>query len=155
MNDPVWHPILAAVESEPGQWVMIDPLGIRYGDVQLIRRGPGVGYRGRDAALELVGYYRTPKAATRAVHMRRPPIGGERLCIRNDHTEPMPLERELIDFSKSAQLSPQIQDRESKPALSRRSLIVSGAAVALGLAWAASETAPAFAAEVGLGHCSA
>ncbi|MCU1596874.1 MAG: hypothetical protein JWQ47_613 [Glaciihabitans sp.] len=28
-----------------------------------------IGYRGRDAALELVGYYRTLRAATKAVHM--------------------------------------------------------------------------------------
>jgi hypothetical protein len=69
MNDPVWHPILAALEIEPGHWALIDPLGIRYGDVQLVRRGPEIGYRGRDEALELVGYYRTLKAATKAVHM--------------------------------------------------------------------------------------
>lgn len=65
-----WHPILAAVEVEPGHWRMVAQYDRPYGDIYLIRRGVEVGYRGDDAAGETVGYYLTLRAATFAVHMR-------------------------------------------------------------------------------------
>lgn len=65
-----WHPIMAAQEVEPGRWVMIDTLGEPYGRVRFVRRGEEVGYRADDAAGNLIGYYRTLRAATSAVHRR-------------------------------------------------------------------------------------
>jgi hypothetical protein len=70
MRDPVWHPVLAAVEGEPGHWLMLDQFGISYGDVQLVRRGSEIGYRGRAGDGEVIGYYRTLRATTKAVHMK-------------------------------------------------------------------------------------
>jgi hypothetical protein len=64
----VWHPILAAEETEPGHWVMLDQYRDTYGDIRLVRRGAEIGYRGLDEHGELVGYYRTLRAATDAVH---------------------------------------------------------------------------------------
>jgi hypothetical protein len=65
-----WHPILAAVEVEPGHWRMIAQYDAEYGDVRLVKRGPDVGYRVDDSGGELVGYYRTLRAACEAVHLR-------------------------------------------------------------------------------------
>ena len=38
MND--WHPILAAEEARPGFWRMIDPAGVEYGTVELVKARP-------------------------------------------------------------------------------------------------------------------
>jgi hypothetical protein len=70
MNESTWHPILSTVEGEPGHWELVDPLGRKYGDVRIVRRGDEVGYRGLDRSLQLVGYYRTLLSAVKAVHMR-------------------------------------------------------------------------------------
>lgn len=69
-----WHPIMAAVEDEPGAWVMVDPTGKRYAIVRLLRCGDELGYRAvtwaeRSEDRQLVGYYRNLRAATMAAHM--------------------------------------------------------------------------------------
>jgi hypothetical protein len=64
-----WHPILAAAEIEPGHWQLVTQYGTAYGDIRLIRRGAEVGYRADNARGELVGYFRTLKAACHAAHM--------------------------------------------------------------------------------------
>ncbi|MBN9607586.1 MAG: hypothetical protein J0G30_13365 [Actinomycetales bacterium] len=72
-----WHPLLAAVEVEPGVWEMHGQHVDRYGVVRLVRRGPEVGYRAdleRGGRAHTVGYFRTLRAATAAVH--RAWIGG-------------------------------------------------------------------------------
>lgn len=68
-----WHPVLAAVEVEPGTWVMHAPDGRPYGVVRALEIGGERGYRAvtwheDPARRELVGYYRTLFAATRAAH---------------------------------------------------------------------------------------
>ena len=68
-----WHPLLAAREVEPGHWVMVDPHERAYGDIRFVRRGSEVGYRAvtwaeQSADRELIGYYRTLRAAAKATH---------------------------------------------------------------------------------------
>jgi hypothetical protein len=63
-----WHPMLCAVEVDPGHWRMISQYGREYGDIRLVRRGAEVGYRGDDVTGQLVGF-RTLRSACQAVHM--------------------------------------------------------------------------------------
>lgn len=68
-----WHPLLAAVEPEPGVWVMVAQYGEQYGVIRMVRRGSEVGYRadlGAEGERGLVGYFRTLRAACVAVHRR-------------------------------------------------------------------------------------
>jgi hypothetical protein len=64
-----WHPILSAVEVEPGQWVLTAQTG-PYGVVRLLTVGGALGYRAVTFSepRELIGYYRTLKAACAAAH---------------------------------------------------------------------------------------
>jgi len=85
-----WHPILAAVESEPGTWFMVDEGRNRcYGVIRLLRIRGEAGYRAvtwaeRSEDRELIGYYRSLRAASSAAHNRLlstygnpgPPNGG-------------------------------------------------------------------------------
>ena len=69
-----WHPLLAARESEPGVWHMLDPTGKQYAIVQMLRRGGELGYRAvtwaeRSEDRQLIGYYQNLRAATMAAHM--------------------------------------------------------------------------------------
>jgi hypothetical protein len=66
-------PILAASQTGPGQWWMIDDLEHPYGMVRLEKRDDQVGCRGHcydehGARLELANYLRSLRAATWAVH---------------------------------------------------------------------------------------
>jgi hypothetical protein len=68
-----WHPILAARETAPGHWYMIDGLGNPYGLIRFVKRGDQIGYRAdrcdeRGTLTERVGYYRALMPATAAVH---------------------------------------------------------------------------------------
>jgi hypothetical protein len=63
-----WHPILAAVELEPGHWRMTAQYEQCYGDIRIIRRGREVGYRADDVRGNLVGYFTNLRAAAWAVH---------------------------------------------------------------------------------------
>jgi hypothetical protein len=68
-----WHPILAARETAPGTWFMIDGLGKPYGQIRFVKRGDELGYRAdrcdeRGTVTDLVGYYRALRPATEAVH---------------------------------------------------------------------------------------
>ena len=70
-----WHPILAAIEHEPGIWHMTDPTGKQYAIVRLLERDGELGYRAvtwaeRSEDRQLIGYYTNLKAATMAAHMR-------------------------------------------------------------------------------------
>lgn len=64
-----WHAILSAVEVEPGQWELVAQTG-SYGVVRLLTIGGVLGYRvvTFTEPRELVGYYRTLKAACAAAH---------------------------------------------------------------------------------------
>ena len=72
---PGWHPVLAAVEVEAGQWVMVDPSGERYAVILLLELGGERGYRvvtwaPLSADRTLIGYYRSLRAAARWAHRR-------------------------------------------------------------------------------------
>lgn len=70
-----WHPLLSAVETEPGVWLMVAQFGEPYAIIRLIEIGKERGYRAvtateKRADRELVGYYTTLRAATAAAHAR-------------------------------------------------------------------------------------
>lgn len=66
---PVWHPLLAAVEQQPGLWHMTSQTGI-YAVVRLIRIGDETGYRATtfDEPRRLLGYRRTLRSACELAH---------------------------------------------------------------------------------------
>lgn len=66
---------MAANEYEPGRWVMLDFYDQPYALVVFVRRGDEVGYRADtwtqvSAERELIGYFRSLRAATAASHQR-------------------------------------------------------------------------------------
>lgn len=70
-----WHPLLAARETEPGVWYMIDTTEKCYGIIRILRRGGELGYRAVTWAQasedrQLIGYYRSLRAACEATHQR-------------------------------------------------------------------------------------
>ncbi|MHA6668597.1 hypothetical protein ACX3O0_06980 [Homoserinimonas sp. A447] len=72
---PAWHPILAARETEPGVWYLVDTLEKCYGIIRIIRRGGEVGYRAvtwapEPADRQLIGCYRSLRGACEATHHR-------------------------------------------------------------------------------------
>jgi hypothetical protein len=72
-HTPDWHPILAAVEVEPGTWVMTADRGNRYAVIRLLRIGEENGYRAvtwaeRSEDRRLIGYFRSLRAACFAAH---------------------------------------------------------------------------------------
>ncbi|AWB89162.1 hypothetical protein [Homoserinimonas hongtaonis] len=65
-----WHPILAAVETEPGRWYMVDATNKCYGIIRFLAIN---GYRvvtwaERSEDRRLIGYYTSLKAAAVATH---------------------------------------------------------------------------------------
>ena len=71
---PGWHPLLATVEFEPGEWVMVAHDEARYAVIRLIEVGGERGYRvvtwaERSADRRLIGYYRSLRAAAMAGHL--------------------------------------------------------------------------------------
>ncbi len=59
-----WHPMMDATELEPGIWSMsTGSVAAPYARVQLIRRGPELGYRAERPEGELIGYYRNFRSA--------------------------------------------------------------------------------------------
>lgn len=63
-----WHPILAAVETSPGRWLMRDPDGRDYGAIELRRIGPDtLRYRAEHRG-ELIGWAATLRTACERVH---------------------------------------------------------------------------------------
>lgn len=70
-----WHPILAAVEIEPGVWHMTAQYGGVYAVVRALELGGERGYRvvtwaERSDDRELIGYYRTLRRACEAGYGR-------------------------------------------------------------------------------------
>jgi hypothetical protein len=71
---PDWHPLLAAVETSPGEWVMVAQHEVRYAVIRLLELGGERGYRvvtwaERSEDRRLIGYYRTLRAAAMAGHL--------------------------------------------------------------------------------------
>jgi hypothetical protein len=63
-----WHPILAAVESPPGVWRMVDPMGREYGLIEL-RRVDGGQLRYKVTRLgEVLGWATTLREGCFRVH---------------------------------------------------------------------------------------
>ncbi|WP_167139659.1 hypothetical protein [Diaminobutyricimonas sp. TR449] len=70
---PHWHPILATVETTPGNWQMVSDSRGPYAVIRLIRISGEAGYRVETWApapegRQLIGYYRTLRAACEAAH---------------------------------------------------------------------------------------
>jgi hypothetical protein len=67
-----WHPILAAVEVEPGRWEMRGYGERLYGEIRFVRRGPELGYRAefveRDGERRQPRYWRSLSAAAMDLH---------------------------------------------------------------------------------------
>ena len=60
-----------ATESPVGTWTMIGPLDKPYATITLVRRGTELGYRAMTidgASSNVIGYYRTLRAAATAAH---------------------------------------------------------------------------------------
>ncbi|MFF2493264.1 hypothetical protein [Agromyces sp. NPDC058064] len=66
-EEPRWHPILAAVETEFGVWVLSDQYGHEYGRVRIVRVDGVPRYRG-ELGGELLGYGGTLREACARVH---------------------------------------------------------------------------------------
>lgn len=72
---PGWHPVLSAVEAAPGEWMMMAQYGHCYGLIRLLEVNGERGYRAVTWADEsrdrqLIGYFRTLRAAAAAAHTR-------------------------------------------------------------------------------------
>lgn len=68
-----WHPLLAAVEVEPGEWRMVAQYDDCYGVIRFLpldRQYAATTWAERSADGELIGYYRSLKAATMGTHQR-------------------------------------------------------------------------------------
>ncbi len=70
-----WHPILAAVETTAGEWLMVPQDGDPYAVIRILTRGDETGYRAVTWAAtsedrKLIGYYRTLRGAAFAAHSR-------------------------------------------------------------------------------------
>ena len=68
-----WHPILAAVEVAPGEWVMTGDINRKYGVIRLLEIAGERGYRAvtwaeRSEDRQLIGYFRSLRAAAGATH---------------------------------------------------------------------------------------
>lgn len=68
-----WHPVDAAHEFAPAQWIMVDPMGVPYAIVREIELGGELGFRAvtwaaRSRDRQLIGYWRTREAACMAAH---------------------------------------------------------------------------------------
>ncbi len=64
---PKWHPVLAAIEHEPGHWTMTAQYGLVYGTIRL---NPGVDYTAEDGRGEHVGRFASLRAAAETLHGR-------------------------------------------------------------------------------------
>ncbi len=63
-----WHPIMAAVEREPGVWVMVAPLGEEYGRVEIRRTPDGIRYRAEAPIGTQIGWGTSLRQACERVH---------------------------------------------------------------------------------------
>lgn len=68
-----WHPILAAHEYAPGEWIMVDPSAKPYAVVRALEVAGERGYRAvtwaeRSEDRQLIGYWRTLRAACEGAH---------------------------------------------------------------------------------------
>jgi hypothetical protein len=74
-SERAWHPLLAAVEPEPGLWYMVDSTRLCYGVIRYLTIRGQSGYRAvtwatRSEERQLIGYFTTLAAATSAAHER-------------------------------------------------------------------------------------
>lgn len=66
-EEPKWHPILAAVETEFGVWVLSDEYERAYGRVRIVRLDGQPRYRAEFRG-ELLGYGSTLRSSCARVH---------------------------------------------------------------------------------------
>lgn len=62
-----WHPILAAIEREPGHWDMVDPMGKTYGHIEVRRTPDGLRYRCEHRG-ELIGWATSLRVGCAQIH---------------------------------------------------------------------------------------
>ncbi|THG33497.1 hypothetical protein [Naasia lichenicola] len=86
----MWHPILSATEVEPWQWHLLDSGSRPYAIIVALEIKGERGYRAvtwaqHSSERELLGYYRSLKAAVEgahrsyiAAHARQGPVNGKR-----------------------------------------------------------------------------
>lgn len=80
-----WHPILAAVEVEPGHWYLVDATNKCYGIIRYLAIRGQSGYRAvtwaeRSEDRRLIGYYTSLRAAAVAANS----------AVRNPRGSPHP-----------------------------------------------------------------
>lgn len=68
-----WHPILAAHEYAPGEWILVDPSAKPYAIVRALELGGERGYRAvtwadQSEDRRLIGYWQSLRAACAAAH---------------------------------------------------------------------------------------
>jgi hypothetical protein len=63
-----WHPILAAVEREPGRWELVAQYDRVYGEVRLVDDAGELAYRARDRNGNQLGPFASLRDACMAVH---------------------------------------------------------------------------------------
>lgn len=68
-----WHPVLAACEYAPGEWLMVSPLAVPYGVIRLLKVRGQQGYRAvtwaeRSEDRHLLGYRTSLRAACELAH---------------------------------------------------------------------------------------
>lgn len=66
-DPPPWHPLLAAVEPEPGVWLLLDIHGKPYGMVQIVKVDKLVRFKAEHIGITL-GYGTTLREAVERVH---------------------------------------------------------------------------------------
>lgn len=93
MTPVSWHPILAAVETQPGHWYMVDATNKCYGIVRFLTIDGQSGYRVVTWAehsddRRLIGYFTSLRAATVAAHNRYLRSQGRGLPNHDGHSVP-------------------------------------------------------------------
>lgn len=66
-DPPRWHPLLAAVEPEPGVWILLDSHRRPYGLVQIVKVDAMTRFRAEHIGMR-IGYATTLREAVERVH---------------------------------------------------------------------------------------
>lgn len=88
MQQPIWHPLLAAVEGPPGTWRMVDATGLHYGTIELrrVRAGDELRYRAAFGS-DLIGWAADLRTACERVHRAFVDSHGPRVEAAYTHYE--------------------------------------------------------------------
>lgn len=67
-DSPRWHPIMAAIERDPGVWTLVDTLDREYGRIEIRRTLDGIRYRTEAPVGTLIGWGTTLRQSCERVH---------------------------------------------------------------------------------------